>query len=200
MRVQRAGDAMRVQRAGDAMRVQRAGDAMRVQRAGDAMRVQRAGDAMRVQRAGDAMRVQRAGDAMRVQRAGDAMRVQRAGDAMRVQRAGEEPHDIRGRGTPEVEATAAAGPGATPAVEAVAGLARLLPAEPPTRAPAGSRRSPAPPGSATDAPAAGPDVTVSIGHIEVRSAPVPDKPRSRPSFRPQVSLADFLGQQQDRRP
>ncbi len=128
-----------------------------------------------------------------------AMRAQHPGDAMRVQHTGEEPHDMRGRGTPEMEATAA-GPGATPAVEAVTGSARLLPAEPPTRAPAGSRRSPAPPGPAADAPAAGPDVTVSIGHIEVRSAPAPDKPRSRPSFRPQVSLADFLGQQQDRRP
>ena len=91
-----------------------------------------------------------------------------------------------------MEATAAAGPGATPAVEAVAGSARLLPAEPPSTSPAGSRRSPARPGPAADAPAARPDVTVSIGHIEVRSAPVPDSraagPRSGPRSAWPISL------------
>lgn len=44
----------------------------------------------------------------------------------------------------------------------------------------------------------GPEVTISIGHIEVRSAPAAAEPRSRPTFRPQVSLADFLSR--DRRP
>jgi len=62
--------------------------------------------------------------------------------------------------------------------------------------------SPAPtarPGQAAEGfPGSGPEVTISIGHIEVRSAPTADKPRSRPPFRPQVGLADFLSQ--DRRP
>jgi hypothetical protein len=41
------------------------------------------------------------------------------------------------------------------------------------------------------------EVTISIGHIEVRSAPGAEQPSTRAPFRPQVSLADFLGQ--DRR-
>jgi hypothetical protein len=45
----------------------------------------------------------------------------------------------------------------------------------------------------------GPEITISIGHIEVRSAPPPAaEPRPRPRFRPQVTLDDFLSQ--DRRP
>jgi len=44
----------------------------------------------------------------------------------------------------------------------------------------------------------GPEITISIGHIEVRSAPAAAEPRTRPRFRPQVSLADFLSQ--DRQP
>ena len=57
----------------------------------------------------------------------------------------------------------------------------------------------APPGQVAEVyPGSGPEVTISIGHIEVRSAPTADKPRSRPPFRPQVGLADFLSQ--DRRP
>lgn len=35
------------------------------------------------------------------------------------------------------------------------------------------------------------DITISIGHIEVRSAQVSERPR-RPAFRPKTSLADFL--------
>ena len=51
----------------------------------------------------------------------------------------------------------------------------------------------APPGQVAEVyPGSGPEVTISIGHIEVRSAPTADKPRSRPPFRPQVGLADFL--------
>ena len=44
----------------------------------------------------------------------------------------------------------------------------------------------------------GPEITISIGHIEVRAAPAVAEPQVRPRFRPQVSLADFLSQ--DRRP
>ncbi len=44
-----------------------------------------------------------------------------------------------------------------------------------------------------------PEVTISIGHIEVRSAPA-TAPRPKPAFRPQVSLADFLAGRQDGRP
>jgi hypothetical protein len=38
------------------------------------------------------------------------------------------------------------------------------------------------------------DVTISIGHIEIRAAQVAERPR-RPAFRPRVSLNDFLNQQ-----
>jgi hypothetical protein len=41
-----------------------------------------------------------------------------------------------------------------------------------------------------------PPVTITIGHIEVRAAPVPPRPqappRPKPAFRPQTTLADFL--------
>lgn len=47
-----------------------------------------------------------------------------------------------------------------------------------------------------DAPAStAPDVTVSIGHIEVRAPQVAERPR-RPAFRPRVSLDDFLNRRQ----
>lgn len=142
--------------------------------------------------------------------------------------AGEEPHDARERGIRQMHAVPVTRPAnaaaavsaeaalAGPAEAAVAGIeaaaeepgtaapaavavvepgpvqARLLPAHPP-----GQR--PAPPGQAADVfPGSGPEVTISIGHIEVHSAPAEEKPRIRPPFRPQVSLADFLGQ--DRRP
>jgi hypothetical protein len=49
--------------------------------------------------------------------------------------------------------------------------------------------------AASDEGSRGPDITVTIGHIEVRAAQAPPaspaKP-ARPPFRPQVSLADFL--------
>jgi len=72
----------------------------------------------------------------------------------------------------------------------VAVAARLAPATPPsapTRLP--GSRVPVPPG---DAEPARPDVTISIGHIEVRTATAPVQ-RPRPAFQPEVSLADFLG-------
>ena len=47
-------------------------------------------------------------------------------------------------------------------------------------------------GTQDDEHASGPDITVTIGHIEVRAAPsVPARP-APPPFRPQVSLTDFL--------
>jgi hypothetical protein len=50
-----------------------------------------------------------------------------------------------------------------------------------------------------DAPAAtAPDVTISIGHIEVRAPQVAERPR-RPAFRPRVSLDDFLNRRQGER-
>lgn len=53
---------------------------------------------------------------------------------------------------------------------------------------------------AVAAPAAAPEVTISIGHIDVRAAPPPAPARSRPAFRPRVSLNEFLAAPQDRRP
>jgi hypothetical protein len=49
------------------------------------------------------------------------------------------------------------------------------------------------------APATAPQVTISIGHIDVRAAPPPAPARSRPAFRPRVSLDEFLAASQDRR-
>ncbi len=54
-------------------------------------------------------------------------------------------------------------------------------------------------GSAAAAPAAAPEVTISIGHIDVRAATPPAPARSRPAFRPRVSLDEFLAASQDRR-
>ena len=89
------------------------------------------------------------------------------------------------------------------------------PADPP---PAPADRPPAPAGTAdrvrrrqpslrppanepaVTAPAAAPEVTISIGHIDVRAAPPPAPARSRPAFRPRVSLDEFLTAPQDRRP
>jgi hypothetical protein len=84
----------------------------------------------------------------------------------------------------------AARPAAAVVVERPAPL-RPPPAHPPGQWPAPSAR----PEQAADAfTGSGPEVTISIGHIEVRSAPAAEKPRSRLPFRPQVSLADFLSQ------
>jgi hypothetical protein len=67
--------------------------------------------------------------------------------------------------------------------------------------PAAHRRSEPQASTAPHRQAAGasgspPDITISIGHIEVRSGPAAEKPRTQPPFRPQVSLADFLGREQ----
>ena len=80
----------------------------------------------------------------------------------------------------------------------VAVSARLRPASPPASGPAGTR-GPTTPQTPGDADVAGPDVTISIGHIEVHSAPATVQ-RPKPAFRPQVSLADFLARRQDGRP
>jgi hypothetical protein len=52
----------------------------------------------------------------------------------------------------------------------------------------------------TGVSARGPVVTITIGHIEVRAAPAPQRPaqpeaapRPKPAFRPQTTLAEFLG-------
>ncbi len=81
-------------------------------------------------------------------------------------------------------------PADRPAAPAVAGRVR--------------RRQPSLPPPADEpavaAPAAAPEVTISIGHIDVRAAPPPAPARSRPAFRPRVSLDEFLAARQDRRP
>jgi hypothetical protein len=53
---------------------------------------------------------------------------------------------------------------------------------------------------AAAAPATALEVTISIGHIDVRAAPPPAPARSRPAFRPRVTLDEFLAASQDRRP
>jgi len=92
---------------------------------------------------------------------------------------------------------AAAEQGAMPAVEPAAPSARPLRALPLAHAHQGSG-GPAPK-SAAAADGTWPDVTISIGHIEVRAAPAIEHPRTRPAFRPRVPLDDFLNQRQDRR-
>jgi len=122
--------------------------------------------------------------------------------------AGQEPGEAGGkagdageRSVGETAATAAAEPEAAPAYEPVtAASVRLRPPAPPARLQAGPPTAPQPPGQDADTWGGRPEVTVSIGHIEVRSGPASEKPRTRPSFRPEVGLADFLGQPQDRRP
>jgi hypothetical protein len=64
---------------------------------------------------------------------------------------------------------------------------------------AGPRGAPARPEPAPRTGGTGPDVTISIGHIEVRAAPPTERPRTRRPFRPQVSLDDFLSQRRDQR-
>jgi hypothetical protein len=89
-------------------------------------------------------------------------------------------------------------PNSVSGMQPVAVSARLMPASPPASGPAGTR-GPKAPQTPGDADVAGPDVTISIGHIEVRSAPATVQ-RPKPAFRPQVSLADFLARRQDGRP
>jgi hypothetical protein len=51
------------------------------------------------------------------------------------------------------------------------------------------------PQTAPDELDARPEVTILIGHIEVRAAPASEPPRARAPFRPRVTLDDFLDQQ-----
>ena len=48
------------------------------------------------------------------------------------------------------------------------------------------------------APAAAAQVTISIGHVEVRAAPV-SQPARRPPFRPRVTLEEYLRRSGDKR-
>lgn len=107
--------------------------------------------------------------------------------------------DPLGPGTEEPAWPAAAEPDAAPALRPVTVPARLLPAAPPAHAQEGPGGWPVPREPAADTSTGRPDVTISIGHVEVRAAPPIERPRARPPFRPRVSLDDFLGQQQDRR-
>jgi len=99
----------------------------------------------------------------------------------------------------ETPALTAAGPEVTPRVMPAPVRARLL-ASPVTDHPDGaSPGSPARQQPPEDTPGPGPDIKISIGHIEVRAAPASDPPPTRTQFRPRVSLADFLGQQERRK-
>jgi len=139
-----------------------------------------------------------------------------------VANADEQPHDVRERGNRTMRAmpvkrpaeendagtgqAAAEEPGAfrptvaspAEAVEPGPVPVRPRPAQVPGQWPTSPSPSTRPGQSAEPVPESGPEITISIGHIEVRSAPAPEKPRSRPPFRPQVSLTDFLSR--DRRP
>lgn len=58
--------------------------------------------------------------------------------------------------------------------------------------PAPSRRDPAPGAAADEVARAGTtEITISIGHIEVRAAPAPEPPR-KPAARPRVTLDEYL--------
>ncbi len=81
-------------------------------------------------------------------------------------------------------------PADRPGAPAVAGRVRAR--QPSLRPPADE--------PAVAASAAAPAVTISIGHIDVRAALPPAPARSRPAFRPRVSLDEFLAARQDRRP
>ena len=120
--------------------------------------------------------------------------------AMPARRAGgNASRDALGPGIEEPASPAAGEPGAAPEVRPVTVPARMLSAAPRAHAHEGSGRSPVPRESAADTSGGRPDVTISIGHIEVRAAPPMERPRTRPPFRPRVSLDDFLYQQEDRR-
>ncbi len=130
----------------------------------------------------------------------DADRIQPEPVATPAQRpGGSASGDALGPGIKEPASPATAEPGAAPAVRPVTVPARLLPTAARAHAHEGSGRSPAPQEPAADIGGGRPDVTISIGHIEVRAAPPVERTRTRPPFRPRVSLDDFLNQRQDRR-
>ena len=106
--------------------------------------------------------------------------------------------DVLGPGTEPPALPAVAEPGAAPAVKpaTVPATASACCAARSWRVRTG--KWPVPPESAADT-SGRPDVTISIGHIEVRAAPPIERPAARPPFRPRVSLDDFLNQPQDRR-
>jgi hypothetical protein len=80
--------------------------------------------------------------------------------------------------------------GRTVSAQPIPATARLRPAD---TAGDGSATGPPPvAGNASDEGGRGTDITVTIGHIEVRAAPAAPARPARPPFRPQVSLADFL--------
>jgi hypothetical protein len=108
-------------------------------------------------------------------------------------------NDTPGRWIQEQAPPVATRSQATPAIKPATMPARPLPAAP--RAPAhdASGGPQALREATADNGGTRPDVTISIGHIEVRAAPPIERPRSRPPFRPRVSLDDFLSQRQDRR-
>jgi hypothetical protein len=80
--------------------------------------------------------------------------------------------------------------GRTAPTQPIALTARLRPAD--LAGNAGAAARPPVGGNASDEVARGPEITVTIGHIEVRAASAAPARPARTPFRPQVSLADFL--------
>ena len=80
--------------------------------------------------------------------------------------------------------------GQTAPTQPIAATARLRPAD--LGGNAGAAARPPVAGNAPDEVARGPEITVTIGHIEVRAASAAPARPARTPFRPQVSLADFL--------
>jgi hypothetical protein len=108
-----------------------------------------------------------------------------------------------GRERPDPRATARPLPG-----DRGPGPARGTPTPEAAGAPRDSRapvlvpaRRAASPDPRPDAPVAHrrPEVTITIGHIEVRAAPAPQPRPAPPPFRPDVSLSEFLARQERRR-
>jgi hypothetical protein len=91
---------------------------------------------------------------------------------------------VAGTGVPSLCAIAAKDAARHPPARAAAAPVATI--EPAGRQP----QQPAPPGPDAEVPRP-PNVTISIGHIELRAAQVPERLR-RPSFRPRLTLDDFL--------
>jgi hypothetical protein len=75
-------------------------------------------------------------------------------------------------------------------------VARLRPAESADQAGVSAAPSSSRQQADADGGGPGPEITVTIGHIEVRAAPPPSPRPTEAQFRPRVSLADFLNQDQ----